>query len=75
MILPVKAAIFLRRYLKYIPILMIVVLLEIFIWKLDLLHWQKLDLDKIHAQPKSTIVYDADGKETASFASKERKYL
>ena len=65
-----------RRYFKFIPILLAVLLLGIFIWKLDLPNWQKLDLEKIHAQPRTTIVYDGNGEETAAlYAAQNRRWI
>lgn len=44
-------------------------LLGTLIWQLDIPNWKKLDLDKLYAQPTSSVVYDASGRAVGSFAS------
>ena len=43
--------------------------LGILIWRLDIPNWKKLDMDKLYAQPQSSIVYDANGDAVGAFAS------
>ena len=43
-------------------------LLIALIWILDIPHWQKLDLDKIYAQPASSVVYDTSGEPVGALA-------
>ena len=48
-------------------------LLIALIWALDVPHWQKLDLDKIYAQPASSIVYDADGEPVGALSGAQAR--
>lgn len=48
---------------------LLAVLAGILIWRLDIPNWKKLDLDKLYAQPQSTIVYDASGNAVGAFSS------
>ena len=71
-----KTVIVLRRKIAIILAAVGVLLPGLLIWPLDLPHWQKLDLERIHAQPRTTLVYDADGNETgALFASQNRQWV
>ncbi len=45
------------------------VLIGILIWQLDIPNWKKLDLDRLYAQPQSSIVYDAAGNAVGAFSS------
>lgn len=52
-----------------------IIALGIFIWKLDILGWQKLDLDKIYEASLASVVYDANGNSVGDLYSAEnRKY-
>lgn len=51
----------------------VAVLLGILIWKLDIPHWKKLDLNLIYAQPRASVVYDASGAAVGTFASGENR--
>lgn len=44
-------------------------LIGILIWQLDIPHWKRLDLDKLYTQPRSSIVYDADGNAVRTFST------
>lgn len=44
-------------------------LFGVLIWRLDIPNWQKLDLEKLRAQPRSSIVYDAHGEAVGTFSS------
>ena len=44
-------------------------LIGILIWQLDIPHWKSLDLDKLYTQPRSSIVYDADGNAVRTFST------
>lgn len=48
---------------------MLTLLLGVLLWQLDIPHWKKLDLDRIYAQPVSSIVYDASGEPIAALSS------
>lgn len=41
----------------------------ILIWQLDIPNWQRLDLNKLYAQPKSSVVYDAHGNAVGAFST------
>ena len=45
------------------------VLAAVLSWQLDIPNWKKLDLNKLYAQPRSSIVYDASGKAVGAFAT------
>ena len=45
------------------------VLVAVGIWQLDIPHWKKLDLNKLYAQPQSSVVYDASGNAVGAFAT------
>lgn len=45
------------------------VLAGVLIWQLDIPNWQKLDIDKLYAQPRSSVVYDAHGNAVGAFAT------
>ena len=45
------------------------VLAAVLIWQLDIPNWKKLDLNKLYAQPRSSIVYDASGNAVGAFAT------
>lgn len=47
----------------------LVVLFGILIWQLDIPSWKKLDLDRLYAQPRSSIVYDAHGNAVGAFST------
>lgn len=38
------------------------ILLALLVWRLDIPHWQKLDLAKVTSLPATTLVYDANGQ-------------
>ena len=48
-------------------------LLIALIWILDIPHWQKLDLDKIYAQPASSVVYDASGEPVGALSGTQAR--
>lgn len=50
-----------------------VLLLGVLIWKLDIPNWKKLDLNKIYAQPRSSIVYDASGTAIDALSSAQKR--
>lgn len=65
-----------RRWIYIAVAAVIIAGAGVFIWKLDLPNWQKLDLDKIQKVPESTIVYDANGQKAGALcAAQERKYV
>ncbi|MEE1199402.1 MAG: PBP1A family penicillin-binding protein [Christensenellales bacterium] len=43
------------------------------IWALDIPSWQRLDLNRIYAQPRSSVVYDAAGNPVGALSSGERR--
>lgn len=45
------------------------VLAGVLIWQLDIPNWQRLDVDKLYAQPRSSVVYDAHGNAVGAFAT------
>ena len=49
------------------------ILLAIAVWKLDIPHWQKLDLTKLTDQPAATQVYDASGALAGTLHGGERR--
>ena len=50
-----------RRKIGIVLIAVGVALVGALIWRLDIPHWQKLDLNKIYAPPQASIVIDSDG--------------
>jgi len=44
------------------------VLFGMLIWRLDIPNWKKLDLDRLYAQPRSSVVYDAEGEAVAALS-------
>lgn len=58
-----------KRRIWQIVCAIVVLVIGIFIWRLDIPHWKKLDLDRIYAQPKSTIVLDQTGNVVETLAS------
>lgn len=50
-----------RRKIGIVLIAVGVALVGALIWRLDIPHWQKLDLNKIYASPQASIVIDSDG--------------
>ena len=50
-----------------------VVLLGLLIWKLDIPNWEHLDLDRIYAQPKSSIVCDASGNAVTALSAGQNR--
>lgn len=48
-------------------------LLIALIWILDIPHWQKLDLDKIYAQPASSVVYDTSGEPVGALSGTQAR--
>lgn len=47
------------------------ILAGLLIWRLDIPNWTKLDLEKLYAQPKSSVVYDVHGNAVGAFSSGE----
>ena len=41
--------------------------LALFLWRLDIPHWKKLDLQRLNGQPAMTTVYAADGSSVGAF--------
>ena len=50
-----------------------ILLLALLIWKLDIPNWKKLDLDKLYAQPVSTVVYDASGEAIGTLSGRQNR--
>ena len=50
-----------RRKIGIVLIAVGVALVGALIWRLDIPHWQKLDLNRIYAPPQASIVIDSDG--------------
>ena len=50
-----------RKKIKIALLGLGVALIGLLIWKLDIPHWQKLDLNKIYAPPQASIVLDSEG--------------
>ena len=51
----------------------IIALFGLLIWKLDIPNWERLDLDKIYAQPKSSIVCDASGQAVTALSGGQNR--
>lgn len=50
-----------RKRILYVAAATLAALLIAFIWRLDIPHWKKLDLDRLNAQAGTTRVYDVTG--------------
>ena len=51
----------------------VIALFGLLIWKLDIPNWERLDLDKIYAQPKSSIVCDASGQAVTALSGGQNR--
>lgn len=45
------------------------VLIGVLIWQLDIPNWKRLDLDKLYAQPTTSVVYDASGNAVGALST------
>ena len=45
----------------------------ILLWRLDIPHWKKLDLDKLHGAASATVVYDANGDRAGTIHGAENR--
>ena len=70
---PQKQVKSMRRKIWIAAIGIAVVLLGLLVLKLDIPNWEKLDLDKIYAQPKSSVVCDASGQAVSALASGQNR--
>ncbi len=65
-----------RKWLGVALIALLTLGLGWFVWELDFPSWQRLDIDRIRATPRSTTVYDAAGAEVgALYAARPRDYV
>ena len=45
------------------------------LWRLDLPHWQKLDISKLEQMPETTMVYDANGASAGALSGGENRVM
>ena len=57
-----------RKTIKWILLTVPAVLLVTLLWRLDLPHWQRLDLNKLNAAAEATEVFDANGTRVGTLA-------
>ena len=65
-----------RKWIVIALVALLVTALGLALWQLDLPNWQRLDLNRIRATPKSTVVFDANGQSAgALYAAANRRYV
>lgn len=62
-----------RRWIKWMILTALSVFLAVFLWKLDIPHWQRLDLSKINAASASTEVFDINGDSAGTLTGKRNR--
>ena len=51
----------------------LLIALSVFVWRLDLPHWKKLDVEKVTHLPQTTTVYDRDDAAVGAFPGSENR--
>ena len=62
-----------RKRIQWLIVGIPVLLLAAFIWRLDIPHWEKLDLSKLSGQPAATQVFDAFGAPVGTLNGEENR--
>lgn len=62
-----------RRKLLWITLAAVTAAMAAFLWRLDIPHWQRLDLSRLNAAQAATEVYDAEGRRAGSLRGGENR--